>query len=340
MIGAGAANLQVPKASPTEYERQLMAHSTGVCCRIDFIPSGVDGRPDDDFIRMPITRQHQSIAYRDENSSSVRYRTATHMLTMPDESDGGSKIYLACRDDGTVEIYAMPDSGRFAMPISEIRVADHIVDPITAMLYDDVIYIVANIPSEQAIARGVNARMPSTGKRSDGASLPTIYTAYGCLNLLACDLPRRKSSIILRSDGDYEPYYLFVAPNASGAPSLMVLNLALGDNGENMNGDDTGLGFHSLFNRVINDNHDKPEKPRSEWAMPVGLSAFDIPDGHGFAEVPMAGDPGRGIMGVSFNGGGGMDSVLLVVAGDRGGERAAACRDKGAATNKAPEGND
>ena len=325
---ASGAREQMQLVMLDEYERALKGRVGSVSLAVH-----MDERRMSSVIPFKIERIRESIPYRE--GASVRYRTATHRIMAQDASAQSlSGAYMACDEDGHVELYSARGEDGMSSPIGSAKVSRRIVDPVMAVAYDGRIYLALNAPTEELASRGARARTPRDG---DGEGSP-LHIASGCLNITVCDPDDRSLRVILRSEGAYDPYYLFASSDASGAPVFMTVNLDAGGAGED-GWEDEGPGFVSLLDSVFGDEEEEPVKP--DRAIPVGLSAFSVPDGRRFKQIPMSGCADYGVASVCLSGTcDEMDRIRLVVGDGDGQEHAngeRVCESASAAENRAPE---
>lgn len=311
---------------PNEYVTALRGQAGGVLLNVELT---ADSRKRN-YNLFGVKRVRETIPYKDDNGA-FRYKTMTHKLvdTLDMDNVGAverqrrNTIYLCCSNNGEVHFYGVScndNDEKFATLIDSVRVAEHIVDPMVAVLRGDNIVVAFNIPTKKMVTRGTQNRLPKQALENN-----FLFISTGSLNLVECSLKQRQVKPILRIDEELDPYYIFVASDAQRNPVLFAVNLCLEDategGGDDKDGD--GIGFHKLFGKTFDTHGGVPVAEctaSSGNTIPTGLSACPINAGstqqQKFVVVQMSGAARFNVSNVeiiSLNDNG-IDSVRVIVS--------------------------
>lgn len=253
------------------YKKKLTDMESSSSCTVEVSELGLG----DGYRKLTISPSRETVSYRNEDGT-VGYRTLTHVLNGKTMSFG-----LCCSPKGSLELFRFISSGGIDCEhLAKLKASKHVCDPMYALLSEDGLYVVYNVPSAAALASTVSQRVPQMGE--DGASA-SGYPGIACFNLKTGEQSK------LLPPFDSMPLYScgLYFNTASSEPSLCIANI--------YNHKENSAGKPSL-RKLFADIVDGDGGTLRSVKMPVGVSSISFVEKTEISQSPLDGDPENGIV--------------------------------------------
>lgn len=251
------------------YEEEVgKFHGTSQCIvRVDSIEMRAG------YKKLTLEGDKETVSYRHE-SESISYRTLTHKLVGKAISFG-----LCCSAKGKMELYRFVDGEIDCVKLADIKLSKSIVDPMYALVSEDKLYVIYNVPSEKALRSSKAMRVPVV--EDDGA------LASGAPGIVCFDLKDKSQERLLVPLEPMSSYSCGLYYDESESePKLAVANIY----------DVAAPSERPSFRRLIHDMIDEDEPTAA--AFPFGVSSVSFIGGAEISQAPFDGDPANGIRSV------------------------------------------
>lgn len=233
------------------------------------IPSG--------YKTLDVTICRECISYRNDNGS-ISYRILTHKFT------GKSVEFGAVfTPKGEIELYSFnqDQSEADCKLIAAKKLSASVVDPMYALISEDTVYIIYNVPSAAALSTTVANRRPMLlGDRT--------AIAAGCPNVVSFNLVTKEQERLFPKMKSMMAYASHMI--ASGdQPALLIANIF---DVEAPKEEDPS--FVGLFASIFRSDREAPAFKQ----MPIGISVMRFTSQPEIAQVPLSGSESLGIRSV------------------------------------------
>lgn len=225
---------------------------------------------------LDIIASKETVSYRNEDGT-ISYRSLTHIL-----QGKTMRFGLYCSPKGTLELFMfLPNSELDCEFLACIRITRHICDPMYALLSEDKLYVVYNVPSTFARNSIASQRVPQID--DDGTSA-SGYPGIACFNMK--DNEQSKLLPPFESMPQYSCGLYFNA--TSKEPMLCVANIY-----NQQLTDNERPSLRKLLADIVGDDDDSM---RNSVDFPVGVSSVSFVKKTEISQSPLDGDPSNGVV--------------------------------------------
>lgn len=209
LIGETVIGISSSQGTTQAYEEIISGASDGVECTIsveqDSIPHGYK------TLEISQTRECVSIANED---GTISYRVLTHRF-----SGKAIEFGAAFTSKGEIELYSFASEGSLGADcklIGKKKLSGAVVDPMYAIISENTVYVIYNVPSAGALASVAAKRQPILEGRTALAS--------GCPNVVSFNLITKEQEKLfpkMRAMALYGSHMIA----SKGEPALLVANI-------------------------------------------------------------------------------------------------------------------
>lgn len=228
----------------------------------------------DGYRALSIAPASQTVSYK--RDGAVTYRKITHLM-----SGKAVKLALACDNKGNVELYSfMPTTKAVDCAfLAKVKLSSHIVDPMFALITENCLYLIYNVPSDEALSMTPKMRRPQI----DGEKA----TASGYPGIVRFNLKTSEQTDLLPSLAPL-PYYAcgLYFDDKVRQPKLALANIY------KRAVENEPPSIMSL----IESFWEEDSYPKA--SLPVGVSSISFIDEPEISQAPLDGDPANGICSV------------------------------------------
>lgn len=230
---------------------------------------------------LPIAASKETISFRNEDDT-IGYKTLTHVLSGKTLTFG-----LACSAKGNMKLYTfLPEEDPVdARYLAELKVSRNVVDPMYAIVSEDKLYIIYNVPSERALASTPSGRAPEFGCGGEVA-------ASGAPNIACFNLKTHEQCKLLPKISSMDRYACALSFNEeAGEPVLLVSNIYDKSDREK---EKARPSLATLIYSLVNED----DATVRSVSMPVGLSCISFVEKAEVLQVGLNDAPTKGICSV------------------------------------------